>query len=159
MRLIRSCSHGTLALVLALTLGACSRSDETPVAEVEEVDVAAAPPVVVFETEAVNSILAGIDTAREDIARGDAIAADADLDAPQKLLGNFLSDSGVAVEVLDQPDALGGLADEVLPVASTYLAVSEARTLLQSERTLDLAAADAALAKAQHQATMFAPAD
>ncbi len=129
----------------ALALLACSRGEDDLVMEevvVDEIDVAAAPGADVEEADAVASILAGIRSAREDIARGDSIDAQFALDAPADLLEGIVGQAGDA----GAPEDLAG---EQIPLAQAYALLMQAREHLDKG---DLAAADLALKQAEEQA-------
>ena len=98
----------------ALALLACSRGGDDLVLEdvvVDEIDVAAAAPADLGEADAVASILASLQSAREDIARGDTIDAQFALDAPADLLEGIVGQAGDA----GAPEDLAG---EQIPLAA-----------------------------------------
>ncbi len=129
----------------ALLLLACSWGEDDLVMEevdVDEIDVAAAPGAPVSEVDAVASVLAGIRSARADIARGDSIDALFSLDDPADLLEELVARG-------EEAGAQGGLVGEQIPMARTYALVQQAREHLDKR---DLAAADQALQEAEKSA-------
>ena len=129
----------------ALLLLACSWGEDDLVMEevvVDEIDVAAAPSAPISEVDAVASVLAGIRSARADIARGDSIDALFALDDPIDLLEDLLARG-------EEAGAQGGLAGEQIPLAQTYALIQQAREQLDKR---DLAAADQALQEAEKSA-------
>ncbi len=129
----------------ALALLACSRGEDELVMEGvvdDEIDVAAAPPADLGEADAVASILASLQSAREDIARGDTIDAQFALDAPVDLLEGIVGQG-------EEARAPEGLVGEQIPLAQTYALLMQAREHLDKG---DLEAADQALQEAEESA-------
>ena len=143
--------RAAFGLLVGLTFSiGCSGGDEPSVSSAGEVDVAAPGEAgLKREIDTVASILAGIEAARDAIARGDALDAASALGAPIDLLRTLLAEADSTAERL--AGAAGGIDAESMreagsPVARTYSKLVDAKGRIEDG---DLAGADARLAEAQ----------